>query len=74
MYHFSGSDLDSILLYIKVVLLSFLFVWVRGTLPWFRYDRWAWVVYSLLFLFYRQDMDDLIIGSSKVRFPEGGLF
>jgi len=58
------------------ILFFFLFVWVRGTilLPLSRYDHVVWVVCSLLFPFYPKEVDDLIIGSSKVRFPEGGLF
>jgi NADH-ubiquinone oxidoreductase chain 1 len=35
---FLGSDLYSFLFYIRVVFISFLFVWVRGPLPPFRYD------------------------------------
>jgi hypothetical protein len=74
MYYFLGSDLDSFLFHIKVVLLSFLSVCVRGTVPRVRYDRIVRVVYSLLFPFYPTEVDDLIIASSKVRFIEGGLF
>jgi len=32
-----GSDLYSFLIYTKVVFVSFLFVWVRDTIPQFRY-------------------------------------
>jgi NADH:ubiquinone oxidoreductase subunit H len=34
---FLGRDLYSFLFYIRVVFISFLFIWVRGTLPRFRY-------------------------------------
>nr|YP_010535869.1 NADH dehydrogenase subunit 1 [Anaedus unidentatus]UYB79081.1 NADH dehydrogenase subunit 1 [Anaedus unidentatus] len=34
-----GGDLNSYFLFIKVGLLSFMFIWVRGTLPRFRYDK-----------------------------------
>nr|WHM51900.1 NADH dehydrogenase subunit 1 [Stolotermes ruficeps] len=40
---FLGCNLGSFFFYISVVLISFLFIWVRGTLPRFRYD-------SLMFL------------------------
>nr|YP_009694227.1 NADH dehydrogenase subunit 1 [Dytiscus sharpi]BBI93133.1 NADH dehydrogenase subunit 1 [Dytiscus sharpi] len=36
---FLGSDLMSMFFYIKLVFLSFSFIWVRGTLPRFRYDK-----------------------------------
>ncbi|MXE89526.1 NADH-quinone oxidoreductase subunit H [Escherichia coli] len=36
---FLGSDLYSLFFYVRLTFLSFLFVWVRGTLPRFRYDR-----------------------------------
>ncbi|YP_009370134.1 NADH dehydrogenase subunit 1 (mitochondrion) [Macrosteles quadrilineatus] len=55
---FFGSDFNSIFFYIKLVLLCFLFIWVRGTLPRFRYDKLmylAWKCYlplSLNYLFF----------------------
>jgi NADH-ubiquinone oxidoreductase chain 1 len=36
---FLGSDLYSFFFYFKLTFISFLFVWVRGTLPRFRYDK-----------------------------------
>jgi len=36
---FLGRDLYSFLFYLKLTYISFLFVWVRGTLPRFRYDK-----------------------------------
>lgn len=36
---FLGSDLNTLLFYIKLVFISFIFIWVRGTLPRFRYDK-----------------------------------
>nr|QXT43958.1 NADH dehydrogenase subunit 1 [Acholotermes chirotus]QXT44426.1 NADH dehydrogenase subunit 1 [Acholotermes sp. CMRT125]QXT44439.1 NADH dehydrogenase subunit 1 [Acholotermes sp. CMRT134] len=43
---FLGSDLYSFLFYIKVVFVSFMFVWVRGTLPRFRYDKLMYLAWS----------------------------
>lgn len=36
---FLGCNLLSFLFYIRVVLIIFWFIWVRGTLPRFRYDK-----------------------------------
>jgi NADH-ubiquinone oxidoreductase chain 1 len=36
---FLGGDLYSFLFFIKLVFVSFLWIWVRGTLPRFRYDK-----------------------------------
>nr|AVN68333.1 NADH dehydrogenase subunit 1 [Ectobius sp. Z254C] len=36
---FLGSDLNTLFFYIKLVFISFMFIWVRGTLPRFRYDK-----------------------------------
>lgn len=53
---FIGGDMLSIFFYVKLVLISFLFVWVRGTIPRFRYDKliylaWkSYLTFSLLFL------------------------
>uniref|UniRef100_A0AB38ZGI3 NADH-ubiquinone oxidoreductase chain 1 n=1 Tax=Lucanus imitator TaxID=618023 RepID=A0AB38ZGI3_9SCAR len=55
---FIGGDYKSFLLFILVGLMSFLWVWVRGTLPRFRYDKLmylAWKSYlpvSLNFLLF----------------------
>nr|YP_009971772.1 NADH dehydrogenase subunit 1 [Cucujus kempi]QNG56482.1 NADH dehydrogenase subunit 1 [Cucujus kempi] len=53
---FLGGNFLSGLFFVKLVLLSYLWVWVRGTLPRFRYDKLmylAWKIYlpvSLNFL------------------------
>nr|AWV84289.1 NADH dehydrogenase subunit 1 [Alarcta quadrimacula] len=56
---FLGSKIDSFMFPIQITSLSFLFIWVRGTLPRYRYDKLmylAWKCYlpvSLnLFLFF----------------------
>nr|YP_010373823.1 NADH dehydrogenase subunit 1 [Malcus auriculatus]UPI55350.1 NADH dehydrogenase subunit 1 [Malcus auriculatus] len=36
---FLGCDLMTLLFYLKVVFIIFWFIWVRGTLPRFRYDK-----------------------------------
>uniref|UniRef100_A0AAU7BA13 NADH-ubiquinone oxidoreductase chain 1 n=1 Tax=Neonetus sp. TaxID=3143695 RepID=A0AAU7BA13_9ORTH len=36
---FLGCDVMSILFFMKLTFLSFMFIWVRGTLPRFRYDK-----------------------------------
>nr|AFU50229.1 NADH dehydrogenase subunit 1 [Copelatus sp. MJTNT-2012] len=43
---FLGSDLMSIMFYIKLVFLSFCFLWVRGTLPRFRYDKLMYLAWK----------------------------
>nr|UQJ73654.1 NADH dehydrogenase subunit 1 [Pseudodiamesa sp. 2XL] len=54
---FLGSDVYSILFFIKLAFVSFMFIWVRGTLPRFRYDKLmflAWksfLPFSLNYLF-----------------------
>uniref|UniRef100_A0AAU6QFE7 NADH-ubiquinone oxidoreductase chain 1 n=1 Tax=Gatzara nigrivena TaxID=2929832 RepID=A0AAU6QFE7_9NEOP len=55
---FLGSDVFSIMFFMKLVFISFLFIWVRGTLPRYRYDKLmylAWKSYlplALNFLFF----------------------
>nr|WIW75304.1 NADH dehydrogenase subunit 1 [Mecostethus sp.] len=55
---FLGGDFYSFMFFIKLAFLSFIFIWVRGTLPRFRYDKLmylAWKSYlplSLNFLFF----------------------
>nr|ALO76917.1 NADH deshydrogenase subunit 1 [Pterostichinae sp. CYR01] len=43
---FLGSDLISILFFMKMVFLSFSFVWVRGTLPRYRYDKLMYLAWK----------------------------
>nr|QCF45718.1 NADH dehydrogenase subunit 1 [Anthocoris kerzhneri] len=44
---FLGCDLFSILFYFKVVFIIFWFIWVRGTLPRFRYDKLMYLTWSV---------------------------
>nr|YP_001256899.1 NADH dehydrogenase subunit 1 [Reticulitermes flavipes]ABN10430.1 NADH dehydrogenase subunit 1 [Reticulitermes flavipes] len=43
---FLGSDLYSLFFYVKLSFVSFLFIWVRGTLPRFRYDKLMYLAWS----------------------------
>nr|YP_006883242.1 NADH dehydrogenase subunit 1 [Xizicus fascipes]AFA36647.1 NADH dehydrogenase subunit 1 [Xizicus fascipes] len=55
---FMGSDVFSFIFFLSVVFLSFMFIWVRGTLPRFRYDKLMYLAWksflplSLNFLFF----------------------
>nr|AVN68045.1 NADH dehydrogenase subunit 1 [Ectobiidae sp. BB] len=55
---FLGSDVSSLFFYLKLSFLSFLFIWVRGTLPRFRYDKLMYLAWksflplSLNYLFF----------------------
>nr|YP_008081151.1 NADH dehydrogenase subunit 1 [Thyridosmylus langii]AGH27228.1 NADH dehydrogenase subunit 1 [Thyridosmylus langii] len=52
---FLGSDLFSLMFFMKLLFIAFLFIWVRGTLPRFRYDKLmylAWKSYLPLSLNY----------------------
>nr|QQV73473.1 NADH dehydrogenase subunit 1 [Anthomyza sp. DY-2021] len=43
---FLGGDVFSILFYVKLMLISFLFIWVRGSLPRFRYDKLMYLAWK----------------------------
>nr|WHM51562.1 NADH dehydrogenase subunit 1 [Neotermes castaneus] len=43
---FLGCDLGSLFFYISVSFVSYLFIWVRGTLPRFRYDKLMYLAWS----------------------------
>nr|ADO60611.1 NADH dehydrogenase subunit 1 [Mycetophagus quadripustulatus] len=43
---FLGGDLNSFMFFFKLVLLSFLWIWVRGTLPRFRYDKLMYLAWK----------------------------
>nr|UZH93077.1 NADH dehydrogenase subunit 1 [Microconema sp. 1 LLL-2022a] len=55
---FMGSNVFSFVFFLSVTFLSFMFIWVRGTLPRFRYDKLMYLAWksflplSLNFLFF----------------------
>nr|ASY98274.1 NADH dehydrogenase subunit 1 [Orthodera ministralis] len=55
---FLGSDLNSFIFYLKLIFVAFLYVWIRGTLPRYRYDKLMYLAWksflplSLNFLFF----------------------
>uniref|UniRef100_UPI0030E3ED70 NADH dehydrogenase subunit 1 n=1 Tax=Mecidea indica TaxID=3127717 RepID=UPI0030E3ED70 len=56
---FLGCDLYSFLFYFKIIFIVFWFIWVRGVLPRFRYDKLMYLTWKLFlplslnfFLFY----------------------
>nr|YP_010265795.1 NADH dehydrogenase subunit 1 [Psorophora albipes]UIS24549.1 NADH dehydrogenase subunit 1 [Psorophora albipes] len=55
---FLGSDIYSLMFFLKLSVISFMFIWVRGTLPRFRYDKLMYLAWksflpmSLNYLFF----------------------
>lgn len=43
---FLGCDVFSLLFYLKLSFISFLFIWVRGTLPRYRYDKLIYLAWK----------------------------
>nr|YP_010713156.1 NADH dehydrogenase subunit 1 [Elachiptera insignis]WDA94048.1 NADH dehydrogenase subunit 1 [Elachiptera insignis] len=43
---FFGGDLFSLMFYIKLTFISFLIIWVRGSLPRFRYDKLMYLAWK----------------------------
>nr|QUO98737.1 NADH dehydrogenase subunit 1 [Pseudolimnophila brunneinota] len=43
---FMGCDIYSMSFYIKLMFISFMFIWVRGTLPRFRYDKLMYLAWK----------------------------
>jgi NADH-ubiquinone oxidoreductase chain 1 len=43
---FLGRNLIELLFYIKLVFISFTFIWVRGTIPRFRYDKLMYLAWK----------------------------
>nr|UPX88355.1 NADH dehydrogenase subunit 1 [Renocera pallida] len=63
---FLGGDILNFMFYVKLSFMAFLFIWVRGTLPRFRYDKLmylAWKCYlpfSLNFLLFMVGLSVLV--------------
>nr|ACA61258.1 NADH dehydrogenase subunit 1 [Gastrimargus marmoratus] len=55
---FLGSDLNSFTFYLELIFIAFMYIWVRGTLPRYRYDKLMYLAWksflplSLNFLFF----------------------
>nr|UEP13610.1 NADH dehydrogenase subunit 1 [Betasyrphus serarius] len=43
---FLGGDLMNFFFYFKLMMISFVFIWVRGTLPRFRYDKLMYLAWK----------------------------
>nr|QWY25992.1 NADH dehydrogenase subunit 1 [Gonocephalum kochi] len=43
---FLGGDLYSFMFFVKLVFISFFWIWVRGTLPRFRYDKLMYLAWK----------------------------
>nr|QUO98919.1 NADH dehydrogenase subunit 1 [Ctenocephalides felis felis]QXG83129.1 NADH dehydrogenase subunit 1 [Ctenocephalides felis felis] len=43
---FLGGDYLSLIFFLKLVFLSFMFIWVRGTLPRYRYDKLMYLAWK----------------------------
>lgn len=43
---FLGGDVINFLFYFKLIFISFVFIWVRGTLPRFRYDKLIYLAWK----------------------------
>nr|APT41556.1 NADH dehydrogenase subunit 1 [Trichophoromyia ininii] len=43
---FLGADIFSLKFYLELVILSYIFIWVRGTLPRYRYDKLMYLVWK----------------------------
>nr|YP_010620992.1 NADH dehydrogenase subunit 1 [Periplaneta ceylonica]WAX39375.1 NADH dehydrogenase subunit 1 [Periplaneta ceylonica] len=43
---FLGGDINSLFFYVKLSFISFMFIWVRGTMPRFRYDKLMYLAWK----------------------------
>nr|YP_010046568.1 NADH dehydrogenase subunit 1 [Coquillettidia linealis]QPJ78447.1 NADH dehydrogenase subunit 1 [Coquillettidia linealis] len=43
---FLGADIYSLIFFLKLTVISFMFIWVRGTLPRFRYDKLMYLAWK----------------------------
>lgn len=48
---FLGCDVFNLLFYLKLIFISFVFIWVRGTLPRFRYDKLIYLAWKCFLSF-----------------------
>lgn len=48
---FIGCDVFNLLFYVKLTFISFVFIWVRGTLPRFRYDKLIYLAWKCFLSF-----------------------
>nr|ASY97975.1 NADH dehydrogenase subunit 1 [Spilomantis occipitalis] len=43
---FLGSDLNTFIFYFKLIFIAFMYIWVRGTLPRYRYDKLMYLAWK----------------------------
>nr|QVM79282.1 NADH dehydrogenase subunit 1 [Niphona lateraliplagiata] len=43
---FMGANLDNLMFFLKIGVLAFIWIWVRGTLPRFRYDKLMYLAWK----------------------------
>jgi NADH-ubiquinone oxidoreductase chain 1 len=43
---FLGCDTYRLIFYVKLTFVSFIFIWARGTLPRFRYDKLIYLAWK----------------------------
>nr|APD14900.1 NADH dehydrogenase subunit 1 [Eupolyphaga sp. NS-2016] len=43
---FMGGNVDSMMFYFSLVFISFMFIWVRGTVPRYRYDKLMYLAWK----------------------------
>nr|WDE73774.1 NADH dehydrogenase subunit 1 [Stenopelmatus sp.] len=66
---FLGCDVYSFMFFVKLAFVSFMFIWVRGTLPRFRYDKLMYLAWksflplSLNYLFFFVGLSILFLSS-----------
>nr|UCU06779.1 NADH dehydrogenase subunit 1 [Xylota coquilletti] len=48
---FLGGDVFNFMFYFKLMFISFVFIWVRGTLPRFRYDKLMYLAWKVFLPF-----------------------
>nr|ADQ64031.1 NADH dehydrogenase subunit 1 [Aradacanthia heissi] len=46
-----GGNVNSFIFYLQVVFISFMFIWIRGSLPRFRYDKLMYLTWKLFLPF-----------------------